>query len=155
MKRNILDILTFIMSEIQSNPLQDIDFDLMVETLEEHGYSDEEISAAMDWISQHSESIDRLVSTGNSDLPRPVWRQLNDVEKDAISPNAFSYLFHLRELELLRDDEMEAIIDRAIHLDLPSLNVEDMQDLIAIVVLDYENNASKGYFQFSINQLPH
>lgn len=155
MKRNILDILTFIMSEIQSNPLQDIDFNSMVETLEEHGYSDEEISAAMDWISLHGDNIDRLVATPHPNVPRPVWRQLGDTEKNAISPNAFGYLFRLRELELLRDDQMEAIIDRAVNLDLPSLNVEDMQDLIAIVVLDYENNASKGLFQFSINRLPH
>jgi len=57
-------------------------------------------------------------------------------------------------MELLNDDDMETIIERAVNIKLPSLDVEDMQDLIAIVVLDFENSASEGYFQYTANHLP-
>jgi len=38
---------------------------------------------------------------------------------------------------------------------LPKLDIQDMQDLIVMVVLDVEQNASAGYFQFTANRLSH
>ena len=76
------------------------------------------------------------------------------MEQDVISPSAFSYLFHLREIEMIGDAEMERIIDQAMRLYLPRVDVEEMQDLIALVLLDFENNATNGFFQFSANHSP-
>jgi len=142
------------MKEIKENSIENIDLQFITEVLLERGFSEEEISGAMAWLVSHGETIDRIIQKQLEGMPRPVWRMLNETERQAISPEAYSYLFHLREMELLNDDDMETIIERAVNIKLPSLDIEDMQDLIAIVVLDFENNASEGYFQYTANHLP-
>ena len=155
MNKRILEILTYVMREIRENSFEDLDLRLVLDILAEQGFSEDEISTAMSWLMNHGESIDRLLQGYPSSVPRPVWRLLNETEQHAISPKAFSYLFHLRELELLSDDVMERIIERAVSLRATQLTVDDMQDLIAAVVLDFENSASEGYFQFTSTRLPH
>ncbi len=155
MNKRFLDILSFVMKEIRDNAFGEIDLQLILDILSEQGFSDEEISTAMSWLLNHGESIDRIIKGHPSDIPRPIWRELNEIEKEIISPEAYGYLFQLRELELVTDDMMELIIERAVSLQLASIDVKEMQDLIAAVVLDFENSASDGYFQFNSNMLPH
>ncbi len=155
MNKRILDILSFVMKEIRENFFGDIDLQLIMDILSDQGFTDDEISSAMTWLMSHGESIDRIIKGHPPDVPKPVWRLLTDVEKEIISPEAYSYLFHLRELELLSDDEMERIIERAVNLQMSHLDVKEMQDLIAAVVLDFENSASEGFFQFNSTLLPH
>jgi len=154
MNRRLLEIIAYAMKEIRDNSFENIDLQFIMDVLLERGFSEEEITNAMSWLVNHGETIDRLIQNPKSDVPRPVWRQLIEYERMAISPQAYSYLFHLREMELLSDDDMETIIERAVNMKLPSMEVEDMQDLIALVVLDFENSASEGYFQFTANHLP-
>jgi uncharacterized protein Smg (DUF494 family) len=155
MNKRILEIIAYVMREIRETSFEDIDLQMIMDILLERGFSENEISAAMVWLVNHGESIDRLTKGKSSDVPRPIWRQLNDFERTAISPEAFSYLFHLRELNILSDDDMESIIERAVNMKLPNLDVQDMQDIIVMVVLDFEQNASAGYFQFTANRLSH
>lgn len=154
MNKRLLEIIAYAMKEIRDNTYDNIDLQFIMDVLLERGFSEEEISSAMAWLVNHGESIDRLIKKKSEGVPRPVWRQLNETERHAISPEAYSFLFHLREMELLNDDDMETIIERAVNIKLPSLDLEDMQDLIAIVVLDFESNASEGYFQYMANHLP-
>ncbi len=155
MNKRVLDILSIVMKEIRESFYGDIDLQLVMDILSDQGFTDDEISSAMNWLMSHGESIDRIIKGHPADVPKPVWRLLTHAEKEIISPEAYSYLFHLRELELLSDDEMERIIERAVSLQLPQLDVKEMQDLIAAVVLDFENSASEGFFQFNSTLLPH
>jgi uncharacterized protein Smg (DUF494 family) len=155
MNRRILEILTVVMKEIRENSFDEVDLQFIIDMLSERGFSDSEISSAMSWLMSHGENIDRLFASQATGVPRPLWRTLNEEEKRSISPDAFSYLFRLRELQLLGDNDVEAIIERAVKLQIPQINIEDMQDLIAIVVLDFDKSASGGYFQFTSNRLPH
>jgi uncharacterized protein Smg (DUF494 family) len=143
------------MKEIRENSFDEVDLQFIIDILSERGFSESEISSAMSWLMNHGENIDRLFASQASGVPRPLWRNLNDEEKSSISPDAFSYLFRLRELQLLSDNDVEAIIERAVKLQIPQIDIEDMQDLIAIVVLDFDKSASGGYFQFTSNRLPH
>jgi uncharacterized protein Smg (DUF494 family) len=155
MNRRILKALAYLFRELSYNQLEDLDLQMVTDLLMEQGFSDEEISIALTWIGDQNEwdnTYDPLEFQG---LPRPVWRQLNDAEQDVLSPKAFGYLVHLRESNVLGDAEMEMVIDHAIRLDIPQMSIEDMQDLIAVVMLDVESNASHGFFQFTPNRLPH
>ncbi|NLP09863.1 DUF494 domain-containing protein [bacterium] len=155
MNKRTLEIIAYMIREIRETSLDDIDLQLIMDILQEKGFSENDISAAMVWLVNHGETIDRMSKSRSSVVPRPVWRQLNEFERNAISTEAFSYLFHLRELNILNDDDMESIIERAVNMKLPKLDIQDMQDLIVMVVLDVEQNASAGFFQFTINRLSH
>jgi len=110
MNKRTLEIIAYMIREIRETSFDDIDLQLIMDILQEKGFSENEISAAMVWLVNHGETIDRMNKTGSSAVPRPVWRQLNEFERTAISPEAFGYLFHLRELNILNDDDMESII---------------------------------------------
>ena len=155
MDKRFLDVLTFVLNEISENTDGDLDLQTVIDVLQEEGYSEDEISSAMSWIMNHGDPLDRITAEQQSDIPRPVWRSLNDIEEETISPNAYSYLFHLRELNILTDDNLEKVIDRAVDLRLMRMSVEDMKDLVTAVVLNFEDSASKGYFQFRATRYPH
>ncbi|MBN1558664.1 DUF494 family protein [candidate division KSB1 bacterium] len=155
MEKRFLDVLTFVLNEISENTDGDLDLQTVIDVLQDEGYSEDEISSAMSWIMNHGDPLDRITTEQKSDIPRPVWRSLNDIEEETISPNAYSYLFHLRELNILTDDNLEKVIDRAVDLRLTRMSVEDMKDLVTAVVLNFEDSASKGYFQFTATRYPH
>ena len=155
MDNRFLDVLTFVLNEIRENFDGDVDLQSIVDILNDEGFSDEEISWAMSWLMNHGDQLDRMTAEQQADFPRPMWRSLNDVEQEYISPHAYSYLFHLRELNILTDDSMENVIDRAVGMRLFGMTVEDMKDLVAAVVLNFEDSASSGYFQFTSTRYPH
>ena len=155
MDKRFLDVLTFVLNEIRENFEGDIDLQTIVDILNDEGFTDEEITWAMSWLMNHGDHLDRMTAEQQASVPRPMWRSLNEVEKEYISPNAYSYLFHLRELDILTDDSMENVIDRAVSLRLLGMTVEDMKDLVAAVVLNFEDSASSGYFQFTSTRYPH
>ncbi|HNR66520.1 MAG TPA: DUF494 family protein [bacterium] len=156
MNKNILRILAHILQEMKSPDFDDTDLQTITEMLMDRGFSEEEVMQAISWLDELEEDDYHAIDQDDFlHLPRPIWRQMNALEKDIISPSAFSYLFRLRESGMIADAEMERIIDRATRLDLQQVNVEEMKDLVAVVLLDVEKNASDGYFQFFVNQQPH
>ncbi len=155
MDKRFLDILTFVLDEIRESGSGDLDLETIIDVMQDEGYSDDEIQSAMSWLMNHGETIDRMSIEQHQLVPRPMWRALNDIEEQTISPTAYSYLFHLRQLNVLTDDNMEKVIDRAVDLRLNQMDVEDMKDLVAAVVLNFEASAAKGYFQFTTTHYPH
>ncbi len=155
MDKRFLDVLTFVLNEIRENSDGDIDMQTVIDILEDEGFTEDEINSAMSWLLDHGEQLDRMTTEQRGGYPRPLWRSLNEIERTTISPNAYSYLFHLREQNILSDDSMERVIDRAVSLRLMQMTVEDMKDLIAAVVLDFEDSAAKGYFQFTSTPYTH
>ncbi len=155
MDKSFLDVLTFVLDEIRESSNDDLDLQTIIDVMEDEGFSEAEIESAMTWLLNHGDQLDRISSEQQRFVPRPMWRALNDIEEQSISPKAYSYLFHLRELNVLTDDNMEKVIDRAVDLRLHHMNVEDMKDLVAAVVLNFEDSAARGYFQFTTTRYPH
>jgi len=155
MDKRFLDVLTFVLEEIRENSNGDLDLQTIIDVMEDEGFSDDEIESAMSWLMNHGDRLDQITTEQKRAIPRPMWRTLNEIEEQSISPKAYSYLFHLRQLNVLTDDNMEKVIDRAVDLRLDQMNVEDMKDLVAAVVLNFEDSAAKGYFQFTTTRYPH
>ncbi|MDZ7721287.1 MAG: DUF494 family protein [candidate division KSB1 bacterium] len=155
MDKKLFDVLEMVLKELQESFAGEIPVQHVIDFLEEQGFSDDEISLAMSWLLGNEDTAQNLIDKPGKSLPRPMWRSLNEDEQEAISPNAFGYLFRLRELDVLTDSMMERIIDQAVRLHTTHLDVEDMKELVTAVVLEYEDNASSGFFQFISNQNPH
>lgn len=155
MDKRFLDVLTFVLDEIDENGSSDLDLETIVDVMQDEGFSDDEIQSAMTWILSQNNVLNSISTDQRSTVPRPMWRALNDIEEQTISPKAYSYLFHLRQINVLTDDNMEKVIDRAVDLRLNQMNVEDMKDLVAAVVLNFEESAAKGFFQFTTTRYPH
>lgn len=131
MKEKVVEILIYIMSEIQDDKgLSDID---LVE-LETRGYTQSEISAAFSWL--HDNLF--LYEGGIAARSRPAkgsWRILHEAEKFVVSTECQGYLIQLRELGLLDDTDVENVIERAMMSGLELILLPELQGIVASVLL--------------------
>jgi uncharacterized protein Smg (DUF494 family) len=128
MQEKIVEILIHVLSEIQktNKPLTEID----ITALEKKGYTPSEISTAFSWL------VDRIQEKGETKNNRQEhsFRILHAVEKEVISSEAFGYLLSLHELNLISDEELETIIERAMMSGFDKLDQEEIR-MIALSVL--------------------
>lgn len=131
MKERIVEILVFIMSEMQANKgIADID----IGDLKERGYTQSEISAAFSWLYDNM----KLNDAGTTRHAVPVEgsrRVLHEVEKLMLSTEAQGYLIQLCELGLLDDRDLEAVIERTTVSGFERLTPAEVQEVVASVLL--------------------
>ncbi len=138
MKEKVVEILVFIMSEIQDTKrLNDID----LTNLKERGYTQSEINAAISWLYEH---VQGLGARGDSTAApsRGSRRILHEAEKAAFSTTAQGYMIQLTELGLLDDRDLEAVIERAMVAGYEKLSVSEVRELVASVLFAKEGKIS-------------
>src|SRR6266571_4258147 len=137
MKERIVEILMYIMSEMQSNKgIAEID----LRDLKDKGYTQSEISAAFTWLYDNM----RLNDIGVTRESAPVEgsrRVLHEMEKQMLSTEAQGYLIQLRELSLLDDRDLELVIERAVVSGLEKLTPAELQEIVASVLMAKAGNA--------------
>lgn len=138
MKERIVEILMYIMSEMQSREgFADID----VGDLRDQGYTQSEISAALSWLYDNL----KLDEVGRSHESRPAEgskRVLHEVEKKMLSVEAQGYLIQLRELGLVDDRDLEVIIERVVMSGFEKLTPFELQEIVASVLLTRNGSPS-------------
>lgn len=142
MKEKVVEILMYIMSEMQeSKSISDID----MSDLKSRGYTQSEISAAFSWLHDNFQ-----MRSGSRTSPDPGSRRvLHDVEKSAISTEAQGYLIHLRELGLLSDQDLENVIERAMTTGFERLTVSELRTIVASVL--FAKSPSSGTNRLMLN----
>lgn len=134
MKEKVVEILVFLMSEIQENKrLQEID----LSDLKSRGYTQSEINAAVTWLYEHVQGL--ASSPEHATLPsRGSRRILHDAEKIAFSTPAQGYLIQVSELGLLDDKDLETVIERALVAGYERLSLAEVREIIASVLFAKE-----------------
>ena len=137
MKDRVVEILMYIMSEIQNDKrIQEID----ITDLSDRGYTQTEISAAFSWLFDNigAESLHRHPSQV-TDGSRRVF---HDAEKQALSTDAQGYLIQLRELGLLDDNDLEQVIERAVATGYQKLSLDEIREMVTTVLLGKDEGAT-------------
>jgi uncharacterized protein Smg (DUF494 family) len=135
MKERVVEILVYLMAEIDANKrLSEIN----LEGLTERGYTQSEISAAFSWLYDNVLVFDGFVERG---LPpsKESRRIFHDAEKLMIGTDAQGYLMQLFEIRLLDNRDLESIIERAMMSGFEKLSLEDVQEIVAGVLLAKHN----------------
>ncbi|HUI09442.1 MAG TPA: DUF494 family protein [Bacteroidota bacterium] len=130
MKEKVVELLIYIMSEIQDNK-RISDIDLL--DLKTRGYTQSEISAAFSWIYENSDLSGQRPSPAGRPAPGSR-RVLHDAEKAALSTESQGYLIQLRELGLLDDGSFETVIERAMMAGYEKLSLTDLREIVASVL---------------------
>lgn len=130
MKEKVLELLVFLMSEIRDNKaLSDID----VNGLRSQGYTQAEISDAFSWLYEHAPAgFD--APHRPTDAMRGSRRMFHDAEKLVLSTEGQGYLILLTELGLLRDQDLELVIERAMMAGYERLSVAELRQMAASVL---------------------
>ena len=138
MKERIVEILIYLMSEMQENKtLQDID----PSDLKNKGYTQSEISAAYSWIFENMQNS----PTGPLPLGRlggTSRRVLHDAEKLVFSTESQGYLIQLRELGLLDDVDLETAIERAMVAGYEKLTIGEVRQIVAAILFSKGKGSS-------------
>ncbi len=137
MQERIVEILMYVLSEARKNnkPVKDID----TSQLEQKGYTTAEINFAFSWLFDRLSSAADL-SGGIEPVSPQSFRVLHNIEKLILSNEAYGYLIQLRELNIISDLELEAIIERSIMAGFDQIDVAGIQSVVAAVLFDADHS---------------
>ena len=149
MKERIVELLVHLMSEVQmKSALTDVDLG----ELRKKGYTQTEISEALSWLYNNVQVRDGVVTLLSAPV-RGTTRIFHDAEKAALSLEAQGFLIQLRELGLLDDRDLEMIIERAMQTGYDKLQVEEIRDIVASLLLGKSGNSTGSWL--NIREQPH
>lgn len=138
MKEKVVEILIYLMSEMQENKqLNEIDLG----DLRTKGYTQSEISAAFSWLYDNVQASQAGAITSGATAGGSR-RVLHDAEKLALSTESQGYLIQLRELGLLDDKDFETIIERAMVTGYEKLSVGEIREIVASVLFSKGRSAA-------------
>jgi len=137
MKERIVEILIYIMTEMQSEKrIADIDLG----DLRDKGYTQSEISAAFSWLYDNMKTNEAVVSR-EANPGEGSRRVLHQIEKQMLTTEAQGYLIQLNELGILSDRELELVIERVVMGGFEKLTPAELQEVVASVLLMKAGNA--------------
>ena len=140
MNERLVEILIFLMQEIQHNRKGMDQLDGLSKELREQGYTENEINAAFSWLFERIEAQKDDVFLKDQGAGEGSFRVLHEVEKMVLSPKAYGYILQLRELGLITQAEMEQIIERAMMLGVPQIDIEDVKSIVASIFFNGEDS---------------
>lgn len=127
----IIEIIVYVMSEIKTGnkPISEIDFS----NLETLGYSQSEISAALSWILDTTDTKDKfnVVSAPNSAYPLRI---LNDSESEIFTPAAWSELNNYVMLGVINYEQLEFVIERFAIMNIRRIEADSIKPIIAALL---------------------
>jgi len=138
MSERVVEILSYIIDEIQSSKSMIRKLDRISTELYHKGYTEDEISSAFSLLFDKIRlNFDDFIKTTRNTLPHS-FRVLHDVERLIISPQAYGYLIQLRELGLIDEMEMENVIEKSLTMGISTVSLEDVKAIVASLIFNSE-----------------
>ncbi len=141
MHERIIEIIVFVMSalKISKKALTEIDFT----TLENMGYSQPEINAALSWIVSGAEYRDKfnVVNAPKSENPLRI---MIDDERDIFTMESISELNNYVNLGIITYEQMELIIERLTVVGVSKVTPDLLKSIIASLVFSQNLNSPES-----------
>lgn len=139
MQERIVEIILFLVNELRSDKqLSEVDVSLLTES----GYTQTEISTAFSWLFERLSVGQSLVTPDPS--TQLSHRVLHKAEKVVITPDAYGYLLQCRQLGLVSNSDVEAIIDRIMAAGFSAVGVAEMKTFVAGMLFGLDNSTPYG-----------
>lgn len=143
MQERLIEIIIFVMSMVKFTKisLPEIDY----KALENLGYSQSEISAALSWIVSGVEYRDKynIANAPSAELP---FRVLTESEKEIFADEVLFELSNYVDLGIINNEQMEFIIERLDSVGIQNIDSGILKSIIAAVVFSQtlSNPQNKG-----------
>lgn len=139
MYERIVDIITYVLSELKQNKkLADIDLNI----LRDKGYSSSEISTAFSWLVDRIEFNNPSQPLNISDVNS--FRILHDAEKELFTESAWGELVQMQSLGIINTDQIEQIIERALLSGVFKIDSFFLKNMIASFIFNATNSTTPG-----------
>ena len=142
MQERIIEIIIFLLEKFQHKPNKDNYTDLSKELVYK-GYTDNEINLAFSWISNHLQS--KTYDLNDKYTMEPE-RTLEELEKLIITPDAYGYLLQLFHLGMLKDYDIDDVIEKAVTKGSNKVTLEDVKAVAVSVIFDSDMESSNNFF---------
>ncbi len=135
MKTEVLDILMYLFETYLDDEDSTIPSEKTIrKELSKIGFQDTKVNQAFDW-------LDDLVILKDNDtevttLVSNSFRLYNPLEMDKFNSEARGILMDLVELTVISPDQREIIIDKALALDIPHIDAEQMKWVVLMVLFN-------------------
>ncbi len=147
MNERVVEILVYIMTEMDGMQSQPGKLEVISRDLLQKGYPQHEISFAFSWLFERYNGETEELQRNSGATLAASFRVLHQAERMIIAREAFGYLLQLKQLRLLNDIQIEYVIERAMMSGLHRVNEVEVKALVAAVLFSPEG-ASEGAFFF-------
>ncbi len=135
MDQRIVEILMYVIGEIQSRKIKVDEIEGISDELMQRGFSQREVATAFSFF------MDRLNREGGRVEVSPPerrnsYRVLHDVERQYIGPEAHGYLIQLTHLGLLNLTDIEELVERCMIMGNLNIGGDEMKMLVATHLLE-------------------
>jgi uncharacterized protein Smg (DUF494 family) len=145
MQERIVDIIVYLLEEFKQKQQTDKYTDLSKELLS-RGYTESEINLAFSWIFSH---LQKKSKEGQEEFSYSTGsiRVLHDLESLVIAPDAYGYLLQLWQLGIIREPDIEDVIEKALSLGSTHITLDDVKSLAASILFNPDlNDPLEGFF---------
>jgi uncharacterized protein Smg (DUF494 family) len=148
MQERIIEIIIFLLEQFQQKPDKDSGTDLS-EELASRGYTDHEINLAFSWVTNH---LQTRSMNGSNDYDTAPAEDV-DLEKLIITPEAYGYLIQVYHLGMLKEYDIEDVIDRALSVGSNHITLDDVKKVTAAIIFNSEPGSNNLFFQSGSNSI--
>lgn len=147
MDQRIVEILIYLIGEIQSRRLELDEVDIISDDLVKRGFTENEISTAITYL---FDRMQRQELEWKAESRQCYWpyseRVLHDVERLVLTTEAYGYLLQMKHLGLIDAMEMEQIIERSLLMGNTRVGLDDIKIIVASYLFDSDtgNGDMKG-----------
>jgi uncharacterized protein Smg (DUF494 family) len=138
MDQRIVEILMYVIGEIQSRRIRIDEIDGMSDELVQRGFSQREVATAFSLFTERLQGRDLGRVHYGPPLGQHAHRVLHEVERQYVSPEALGYVFQLTHLGILTYSDVEDIIERCIMMGNLNVGGDEMKMLVATHLLEKE-----------------
>ncbi len=140
MNENLIDVLIFIYENYMDSENQPQDQILLEEELARAGFESEEIRKAFDWLDELAWRQGALTEAASTSCHSS--RIYTDKEQQRIDLETRGMLLYLEQVGILDAASRELVIERAMALDTPDLEADDVKWIVLLVLLNQPGQES-------------
>lgn len=137
MKENVLDVLLFLFEHYMDEDTElNPDQKELSEELTQAGFAAEDINKAFSWLDGLSHLQDSQLEQQDQDQTRKSTRIFSEQEKKKFSKESIGFLIFLDNIVAFDSNIREMIIDRAMALEAPEIDLEDLKWVMLLVLFN-------------------
>jgi len=148
MDQRIVEILMYVIGEIQSHRIKAEEIEGISDELVQRGFSQREVAAAISLFADRLAGESRRTQVG---IPSSVHahRVLHDVERQYVAPEAYGYLIQMTHLGVLDLSDVEELIERCMLLGNLNVGDDEMKVLVATHLLEKDPRQAESAYAIS------
>ncbi len=140
MKTEVLDILMYLFETYLDDEDAHIPSEKSIrKELNKIGFQDTKVTQAFDWLDDLAVLKDTYAEI--SSLDNSSFRLYSSLEMDKFDKEARGILMDLVELTVISPSQREIIIDKALALDIPHIDAEQMKWVVLMVLFNLPDSA--------------